>query len=298
MALSREAVAGDSMSALAWAGLAHALERADLLHFRVPGLDVQGTLAQALAAAERALELAPTDPDVRLLQAQLGQRVEPTDRTASIRAYREILAVAPLHSAAWQQLGLALLEVGDHPQALSAFARAVALEPENAERLTFMAVGQFEAHHYDSAAAWVARAVAADPTYMLARAIGGQVALWRGHLDEAQAAFEAADRLSISAQDRPGLLELSRVMLARGDAAGARAYVAAAAAAADTGPPAVHLALALADGFLAIGDTTRAYGWLRRYQPRRDAHFQMHLRDEPAFDGLRADPIFQALVAP
>lgn len=54
----------------------------------------------------------------------------------------------------------------------------------------------------------------------------------------------------------------------------------------------------MGDGFLAIGDTARAYWWLGRFHPRRDAHFQMHLRDEPAFDGVRADPRFRALVAP
>jgi tetratricopeptide (TPR) repeat protein len=296
--LSREAVVRDSTSALAWAGLAHVLERESLLRLRVPGLSADSALAQALSASERAVELAPDDPDVRLFRVQVGQQVEPTDRSASMRAYREILAVAPLNSAAWQQLAMNLLETGDHQQAVAAFARAVALEPENAERLTFLAIGYFESRQYDSAAVLLRRAVAADPTYMLARAIGGQVALWRGRLDEAQAAFEAADRLLLSAEDRPGFLELARVLLLRGDSAGARAYVAAAAAEADTSAPAVHLVIAMADGFLAVGDTTRAYWWFGRYQPRRDAHFQMHLRDEPAFEGLHADPRYRALVAP
>ncbi len=128
---------------------------------------------------------------------------------------------------------------------------------------------------------------------MVARTLAGQVALWRGRLDEAQASFEAADRLSLSPLDRPGLLELARVLVARRDTAGARAYVLAADAAADSLTPAIHLALAMGDGFLAIGDTTRAFWWLDRFRPRRDAHFQMHLRDEPAFDGLRADPRFR-----
>ena len=94
------------------------------------------------------------------------------------------------------------------------------------------------------------------------------------------------------------MLELARVMVLRGDTAGARAYVAAAAALADTVSPAVHLAPALADAFLAVGDTAQAFRWLERYRPRRDVHFQMHLRDEPAFDGIRRDPRFLALVAP
>ena len=181
---------------------------------------------------------------------------------------------------------------------MAAYRRAVALDPGDPEKLTYLGVAHFMSRQFDSSAAWCARAVAADPTFMLARVQGGQAALWRGRLDEAQAQFEAADRLLISSRDRPGLLELARVMVARGDTAGARAYVRAAEAAADTVRPGVHLAAALADGWLAVGDTARAFLWLERYQPRRDAHFQMHLRDEPAFDGVRQDPRFLALVAP
>jgi len=296
--LAREAIARDSMSALAWASLADALDWAIAWRFRTPGFGAESTLAVALAATERAAELAPADRSVRLLQAEVGQRVDPTDRTASIRAYRAILAADSLDATAWQRLGMNLLETNQHAAAVAAYRRAVALDPGDPEKLTYLGVAHFMSRQFDSSAAWCARAVAADPTFMLARVQGGQAALWRGRLDEAQAQFEAADRLLISSQDRPGLLELARVMVARGDTAGARAYVRAAEAAADTVRPGVHLAAALADGWLAVGDTARAFLWLERYQPRRDAHFQMHLRDEPAFDGVRQDPRFLALVAP
>ena len=296
--LAREAIARDSTSALAWASLADALDWADVWHFRLPGITPESALAVALAATERAAELAPADRNVRLLQAELGQRVDPTDRTASIRAYRAILAADSLDATAWRRLGMNLLETNQHAAAVAAYRRAVALDPGDPETLTFVAVAYFMSRQFDSSAAWCARAVAADPTYMLARAQGGQAALWRGRLDEAQAQFEAADRLLISSRDRPGLLELARVLVARGDTAAARAYVRSAEATADTVRPGTHLATALADGWLAVGDTARAFSWLERYRPRRDAHFQMHLRDEPAFDGVRQDPRFLALVAP
>ena len=296
--LAREAIARDSMSALAWTGLADALDWAIVWRFRIPGISSESTLAVALAATERAAELAPADRSVRLLQAEIGQRVDPTDRTPAIRAYRAILAADSLDATAWQRLGMSLLETNQHAAALAAYRRAVALDPGDPEKLTYLGVAFFMSRQYDSSAAWCARAVAADPTFMLARAQGGQAALWRGRLDEAQAQFEAADRLLLSTRDRPGLLELARVMALRGDIAGARAYVRAAEAAADSVRPGAHLAAALADGWLAVGDTARAFRWLERYQPRRDAHFQMHLRDEPAFDGVRQDPRFLSLVAP
>ncbi|HTT67586.1 MAG TPA: tetratricopeptide repeat protein [Gemmatimonadales bacterium] len=298
LGLAREAIARDSMSALAWAGLADALDWAMVWRFRIAGLSAESTLAVALAATERAAELAPSDRRVRLLQAEIGQRVDPTDRTASIRAYRAILAADSLDADAWQRLAMNLLETNQHAAAVAAYHRAVALDPGDAEKLTYLGFALFVSRQFDSAAAWCARAVAADPTYMLARAQSGQVALWRGRLDEAQAQFEAADRLLLSTQDRPGLMELARVLVVRGDTAGARAYVRAAEAAADSVRPGVHLAAALGDAYLAVGDTARAFWWLERYRPRRDAHFQLHLRDEPAFDGVRRDPRFLALVAP
>jgi len=296
--LAREAIARDSMSALAWASLADALDWAMTWRFRIAGFSTESALAGALAATERAAELAPADRSVRLLQAEVGQRVDPTDRTASIRAYRAILAADSLDGTAWERLGMNLLETNQHAAAVAAYRRAVALDPEDPEKLTYLGVAFFMSRQLDSSAAWCARAVAADPTYMLARAQSGQVALWRGRLEEAQAQFEAADRLMIASADRPGLMELARVMVARGDTAGARAYVRGVEATADSVLPGTHLAAGLADGWLAVGDTARAFWWLERYRPRRDAHYQMHLRDEPAFDGIRADPRFLALVAP
>ena len=131
----------------------------------------------------------------------------------------------------------------------------------------------------------------------MARGIAGQAAFWTGRIDQAQAHFEAADRLDVS-RDRIGQMELTRVLLVRGDTTGARAYVSAAAGVADTANPPVHVASAMADAYLALGDTARAFWWLTRYHPQRDVHFQMHLRGEQAFDGIRDDPRFRALLSP
>src|SRR6185436_13120612 len=136
----------------------------------------------------------------------------------------------------------------------------------------------------DSAATWAERAVAADPTRLGARAIAGHAAFWTGRIDEAEAHFAAADRIGQSANDRVGQYEMVRVLIARGDSAGARSYIAAAARTADTLDPSVHMAPAFADAYLAIGDTTRAFWWLQRYRQRRDVHFLLHLRGEPAFN--------------
>jgi hypothetical protein len=46
----------------------------------------------------------------------------------------------------------------------------------------------------------------------------------------------------------------------------------------------------------ALGARDEALWWLERFRPRRDSHFQMHLRLDPPLDPLRSDPQFRALL--
>ena len=46
---------------------------------------------------------------------------------------------------------------------------------------------------------------------------------------------------------------------------------------------------------IGLGDTDRAFEWLQKALEARDWQMSM-LKVEPAFDGLRADPRFAALV--
>ena len=52
----------------------------------------------------------------------------------------------------------------------------------------------------------------------------------------------------------------------------------------------------LAEAWAALGDSDRAIGWLQRYTPRTDTHFQMHLQCDPLLDPLGEDPRFRALL--
>lgn len=296
--LLRQAVARDSTNPYGWAGLARALTRASKYHFRVHGIPAESLLSMEFAASERAVELAPRNPDVLMMRGLVAQDVDPTTRRATVSAFREALAADSLSGDAWHLLGMSLMEIGDSAGAAAALQRAASLDPGNGEVLQYLAVMWFLRRQFDSAAVWADRSIASDPTYPVPRGLAGQAALWQGRIDEAQAHFEAADRLAGQPNDGVGAFELARALAARGDSARARAYVAALAATADSTRPSVHVAPAMADAYLAIGDTAQAFWWLERYQPRRDVHFQMHLRSEPAFDGLRSNPRFQALLAP
>jgi hypothetical protein len=61
-------------------------------------------------------------------------------------------------------------------------------------------------------------------------------------------------------------------------------------------PPPVHLVVFLAQAYAAVGDADGAMRWLGRYAPSGDVHFQLHLRCDPSFDPIAADPRFRALL--
>ena len=60
----------------------------------------------------------------------------------------------------------------------------------------------------------------------------------------------------------------------------------------------VHTSVYLAEGWGAVGDRNRAFGWLQRYEQPLDLHFLLHLRYDPSMDALRSDPRFAALLPP
>ena len=61
-------------------------------------------------------------------------------------------------------------------------------------------------------------------------------------------------------------------------------------------PPPLHTVVYRAQAYAALGDVRQAIHWLSRYEPRRDLHFQLHLRCDPPFDAIAGDRAFQALL--
>jgi hypothetical protein len=58
----------------------------------------------------------------------------------------------------------------------------------------------------------------------------------------------------------------------------------------------LHTAVFLASAYAGLHDATHAVAWLRRYAPRNDLHFQLHLRCDPSFAPIEHDPRFRALL--
>lgn len=295
VALFHEAIARDSNSALGWIGLARALERSSNWRFSIPGIPRDSVIVLERMAADRAGELDPQNSDVWLMRARVAVDVDVTSRSAALRALRNAVALDATNGEAWQALGLMLMETDDTSGARVALERGAGVSPGSGEIIGQLALHHFWMRNYALAAHWADSAASLDPTHTLVRNVAGFVAYERARWDEAESHFEASKRLATGPQI-DGHIGLAKVAARRGDLRRARALIAEALARTDTIAPVVHAAQLLAEANLALDDTASALSWLERFQPRRDMHFQMHLRYEPGLDALRRHPRFLAIL--
>jgi tetratricopeptide (TPR) repeat protein len=286
----------DSTFAPAWAGLAKAHAQAHGRAFVVGARARDSLLQRALAAANRAMTLDPESADGWLARALVSRLVDPTDAGPVLRAVRRSLALDSTDLLTWRTYGVALLDSGDVEAGTDIFRACVHRGPTHTECLAFLALAHYWSRQYDSATVWADSAVAVDPNYLLGRQSSGNIAVERGDFVRAEAAFDAASRIGTDveyanalaggalAEARAGRLPEARALLRTADSLGA-AYM-----------PNPHTAVYVAQAHAALGDADQALAWLGRYEPRRDVHFQLHLRCDPPFDPLRNHERFRALL--
>jgi hypothetical protein len=292
----RQAVARDSTFALAWAGLAQTLHLAAVWRLPVPGIAADSVIAHEMDAGERALLNDSTRPEIWLARAFVSEDVDPTSRAGSLRASRRALELDSLNADAWNDLGFALDETGDTAAAATAERRAIALDPGNPRLLTTLALHHYWTRHYDSATVWTDSIIATDPTFLSGRRLAGTVALARGRAAEAESQFGAARNIGPGPERIWAIGGLACAAVARGDTAAARLLVVEAESLTPAVDPALHSAVFIAWGYVALGMKQRALDWLERYRVRGDVHFQRHLRGDAPLDPLRGEPRFQALL--
>jgi len=123
-----------------------------------------GRLAEAVAAGERATELAPDD-----LDAHYNLGLAHTDKgewDAAIRAYRRALELNPNHGLSWNNLGAALEKKGDLAGAEAAYARAVALNPAHHEAQTNLGAIYSEQGRLEDACRCFEDSIRANPDFI------------------------------------------------------------------------------------------------------------------------------------
>jgi tetratricopeptide (TPR) repeat protein len=291
------AVKRDSTFGAAWAGLARAYVRAYERGF-IPREAADSVLRLAVTAVDAALLADHRNADAWMTRSVVSRTLDPTDATPVIRAARRAVALDPNSAPAWHVLGVALAEAGD-PEAHEAWRRSVIADPTYTQGLGFMAQSHYWRGQFDSAAVWADSAIAVDPNYILGRSTAGYVAIELGRYRRAEAAFEAVRRLSTGVEVVNAMAGGALAKARDGRAAEARATLAQAESlSAAYEPVQYHTVVYFAQVYAALGEPERAFAWLRRFAPKEHLHFQQHLRCDPPFAPIAADPRFRALLIP
>lgn len=291
------AVTRDSTFSLAWNGLADTYLRAYDRTFPIPGVPQDSVLRLALSSVERALATDSGSGNAWLTKALLSRSVDPTDNAPMIRSLRRAIALDSTNARAWHSLAIGLAENGDFPGAMTAWRRCVTLDPSYTQGVAFLGLGHYWRRQYDSASKWADSAIALDPNYLLGRSSVGYIAVERGDYGHGVAAFEASRRLTSDVEALNSLAgaAFAEARAGRGSAARIRLREAELRANAFSPTP-LHTAVYMSQAYAALGEAEHAVGWLARFQPRANMHFQLHLRCDPPFDPIKSDQRFRLLL--
>jgi tetratricopeptide (TPR) repeat protein/tRNA A-37 threonylcarbamoyl transferase component Bud32 len=292
------AVKRDSAYAPGWNGLAKSYVRAYERAFPVPGVPRDSMLGLAVSAVQRSLAADSGSADTWLTQALLSRDIDPTDNKPVLRSLRQAITLDSTNAPAWHFLALALAESQDLTGALAAWRRSVKVDPSYTQGLAFLALGHYWRREYDSASVWADSAIALDPNYQLAHNVAGFIAVERGSYDRGVAAFEAARRLSNDVEAVNALAGVALAEARAGRREEARATLREAELQANAySPTPLHTAVFMGQVYAELGDVDKAVAWLKRYQPERSLHFQLHLRCDPPFDSIQRDQRFRSLLS-
>jgi predicted O-linked N-acetylglucosamine transferase (SPINDLY family) len=187
------------------------LNSADADAWNILGLSLETTdPAAALAAFERAVELAPHEAEAHFRIGDFWRRRRDFD--SAIAAYRSALAIAPNHAVLRNNLALALQEQGHHDEAEAHYRAAIEQQPGLVEALANLGDLCRTRDRTLEAIACFRQAVAASPNV---------VELWKklgicqhrqGQLSDAKASFERA--LALAPDDPKNMINLASVLLA------------------------------------------------------------------------------------
>ena len=147
----------------------------------------QGNGAEALASANAILQKMPNFVDALILRGAIVQQENPQQ---ALDDFKAATAHQPGHGDAWYNQGVLLAQLGQYPQAVDAFDRALQIRPGaaawNNRGSTLLAMGQGE-----DALASFDRAVALDQGYAAARHNRANALLQLRRSEEALAAFDS-----------------------------------------------------------------------------------------------------------
>ncbi len=280
-----QALAKDPTYAAAYAGLADAYNLKAFYGFD-PTMDA---VSQAKIAADKALQIDDSMAAAHAARAYT-EFMWREDWPAAEQGFRRALELDDNYVPAHQWFALYLAAQGRTDDALKQMQFAQKIDPLSPSVHAGLGYIYYFARDYDQAVRQAHVALQLNPNLMVAHAVLGWSYTEQKKFPDAIAELEAASKLS------GGVLvyrsALGRAYALFGDMASARKILAELEAA-QSEPRGVGSALAAL--CLATGDPERALYWLEQTAP---GDIQANwLRVDPAFDSIRTNPRFVAIVA-
>ena len=239
----------------------------------------------ARAAALRALELSPDLAQAHMAMGHVATNFE-FDLEAGRRHYLRAIEIDPRYARALAQLALNRTQAGDLAAARDAIRHAQSLEPTS---LPFLGISGFIRHFeraFDDAEKELARIVATAPQAWFPRQFLAHTMLARGKGTEVLRLLDG--------RNEPGPTSLSNLGRALAQAGRAQEARQELARLDRLGRDGFGVGFAQALIHVDLGERDPALAALERGVTDL-SQMQMYLNVEPALDGLRADPRFQAL---
>ncbi len=248
--------------------------------------------ALAAAAAERALRLDPESPEA-LTAVGLVRLNRDWNFAGAIAAYRRAIEIAPGSVPARQLLAEALSIVGRHDEAVTTIDEALALEPYSALLLAVRGLVLHAAGRPQEALASFDQALLFDPRFSWIHRYRADALIRLGRPQEAAQA--RVDEARAQGAGREELAALERRIAAEGLDGFWRWQLERLANVTDSSYAGEEMLRA--EAFASLGRDREALAWLAR-AVRERGEYPLHVRRSPAFDHLRRDPRYLALLAP
>jgi tetratricopeptide (TPR) repeat protein len=207
------------------------------------------------------------------------------------RHFRRAVELNPNYETAVRAYSLYLAWMGRHDDALTFATRARDLDPVSPNAWHNLGAVHYFARRYDEAITHFREALDLDPTYGGAHVMLGRVYVAKGLSDRAVEALQRAKGLLGA---RPDVITPMAYVLAR--AGRRREALATLDELQRIATPRDPSPFRIAYVHIGLGDADRAFEFLQKAIEARDWQMGM-LNVEPAFDGLRSDPRFAALLA-
>jgi tetratricopeptide (TPR) repeat protein len=281
----RRAIELDPTYALAYSGLADTYTL--LGSYGVLPMREAYTLGRA--AALKALELDDTLGEAHNSFAAISADFY-WEWAEAERHFKRAIELSPNDETALGFYATYLAYMGRHEEALTFATRARDLDPASPGAFHNLGVAHYFARRYDDAITQFRETLDLDPAFGGAHVMLGRVYIAKGLPDRAVEEFERAKALL---GPRPDVVTSTAYVLAR--AGREREALATLDELRRISKPRDPAPFRIAYVHIGLGDTERAFEWLQKAIEARDWQMGM-LKVEPAFDGLRSDPRFAALV--